>query len=93
MSSYGRLEPEVIVNFADGFSYSKQRMEDAFRNSGIFDKAPTKAPKEVHHVKKEDVEVIVRELEIPRIQAERALDAAGGDLKKALETLVSPSAK
>ena len=34
-------------------------MDDAFRNSGIFDKAPAKTPKEIHTVKKEDVDVIV----------------------------------
>lgn len=72
----GRPEPEVIVNvsvcsaskenvcsmqrqFGDGFAYSKQRMDDAFR-SGLFDKPPPKAAKEVHAVKKEDVELIVR---------------------------------
>lgn len=35
-------------------------MEDAIRSSGLFDKPPPKAPKEVHNVKKEDVELIVR---------------------------------
>lgn len=85
----GRIEPEVVINFADGWSYSKQRMEDAFR-SGLFDKPPAKAAKESHNCKKEDVEFIVNELEVPRIQAERALAATNGDVTKALQTLISP---
>ncbi|KAF8499945.1 hypothetical protein JB92DRAFT_2743220 [Gautieria morchelliformis] len=85
----GRPEPEVIMNFGDGFAYSKQRMDDAFRNSGIFDKPPPKPAKEVHPVKKDDVDLIVNELEIPRQQAERALVAAKGDTLKALQALVS----
>jgi hypothetical protein len=34
-------------------------MDDAFR-SGLFDKPPPRAAKEVHAVKKEDVDLIVR---------------------------------
>jgi len=88
MSSYS--QPEVIINFADGFAYSKQRMEEVFK-SGLFDKPPAKPPKEVYSVKKDDVELIMKEFEIPKIQAERALHAAGGDLAKALQNLVEPS--
>ncbi|KAF8517513.1 hypothetical protein BU17DRAFT_49671 [Hysterangium stoloniferum] len=83
-----RPGPEVIVNFGDGFAYSKQRMDEAFR-SGLFDKPPSKAPKEVHAAKKEDVELIMNEFEISRLQAERALAAANGDVVKALKDLVS----
>ncbi|GJJ12343.1 hypothetical protein Clacol_006584 [Clathrus columnatus] len=85
----GRTEPEVVINFGDGYSYSKQRMEEAFRSS-LFDKPPAKTPKEIHNCKKEDVDFIVSELEIPRLQAERALVAANGDLIKALQALITP---
>ncbi|KAF8582308.1 hypothetical protein K439DRAFT_1413452 [Ramaria rubella] len=84
----GRPEPEVIMNFGDGLAYSKQRMDDAIR-SGLFDKPPPKSAKETHAVKKDDVDLIVTELEIPRLQAERALALAGGDPLKALQNLVS----
>ncbi|KAI5118872.1 hypothetical protein M0805_005314 [Coniferiporia weirii] len=86
----GRPEPEVIVNFADGLAYSKGKMEEAFRN-GLFDKPPSKAPKESSNAKKEDVELIVRELEIPRSQAEKALADAKGVLLDALLALNSVS--
>ncbi|KAI0693334.1 hypothetical protein BC835DRAFT_1083590 [Cytidiella melzeri] len=86
--SNGRLEPEVIVNFADGLAYSKGKLEEAFRPGGILDK-PVKLPKETFSVKREDVDLIVHELEIPRAQAEKALVAHNGDVVKALVALVS----
>ena len=53
----------VISNqFIDGFAYSKNKLEDAFRPGGILEKPPPKPHKEVlpSFVKKEDVEIIVR---------------------------------
>jgi len=88
MSTNGR-EPEVIVNFADGYAYSKGKLEEAFR-SGIFDKPPPKVSKETYNAKKEDVDLIVSELEIPRIDAERALHENQGDVVKALLLLMTP---
>ncbi|KAH8117084.1 hypothetical protein DFH11DRAFT_1579155 [Phellopilus nigrolimitatus] len=85
----GRPEPEVIVNFADGLAYSKGKLEEAFR-SGLFDKPPSKTAKETFNAKKEDVDLIVRELEIPRGQADRALADVGGDLSAALLVLITP---
>jgi len=83
-------QPEVIVNFADGFAYSKQKMEEAFR---FLEKlTPTKplvgGKSDSSPVKKEDVDLIVHEFEIPRAQAEKVLAENGGDLEKALRTLV-----
>lgn len=97
------------AQFSDGYAYSKGKMEEAFRNGGLFDKpvAPTKAPKESHIAKKEDVDLIVcpalvccpgahdcysqvRELEIPRAHAERALSEANGNLTEALLSLITP---
>ncbi|TDL24913.1 hypothetical protein BD410DRAFT_785646 [Rickenella mellea] len=85
----GRPEPEVIVNFSDGYSYSKGKMEEVFR-SGIFDKPPAKPHKETYAAKKEDVEVIVSELDITRLEAERALAKNNGDVQKALLALITP---
>jgi len=94
--SNGRLEPEVIVNYGDGFAYSKYKLEAAFRTGGILDKSPVKPPplsagKGDLAVKKEDVDIIVHEFEIPRIQAEKVLVEHGGDLEKALRALVAMS--
>ncbi|KAJ3534501.1 hypothetical protein NM688_g7128 [Phlebia brevispora] len=86
--SNGRPEPEVIVNFADGMAYSKGKMEEAFRHGGMLEK-PYKSAKENVHVKREDVDVIVHELEISRMEAEHALIAADGDVVKALQTLIA----
>ena len=47
------------AQFADGYSYSKGKMEEAFR-SELFNKPATKPVKEVHNMKKEDVNLIVR---------------------------------
>ncbi|KAF8077619.1 hypothetical protein FPV67DRAFT_3789 [Lyophyllum atratum] len=90
--SNGRPEPEVIMNFADGFSYSKGKMEEAFRAGGILDKTPAKVAKDpaVAALKREDVDLIVHEFEIPRSQAEKALVDNGGDVAKALLALITP---
>ncbi|KAF7295630.1 hypothetical protein MIND_01103200 [Mycena indigotica] len=91
----GRPEPEVIVNFGDGFAYSKQAMGEAFRAGGLLDRPPavlhahpplTKAQREL--IKREDVDVIVSEFEIPKAQAERVLVEHKGNLQDALRALV-----
>jgi len=80
------------MNYADGFSYSKGKMEEAFRAGGILDKAPPKAVKDasITSLKREDIDLIVHEFEIPRGQAEKALAEHGGDINKTLQSLVSP---
>ncbi|KAH7107594.1 hypothetical protein BKA62DRAFT_683871 [Auriculariales sp. MPI-PUGE-AT-0066] len=86
MSANGRSLPEVIVTFQDGQSYSKTRLDELARG-GFFEKTTVKpAPKP--SVKKEDVDVIVRELEITRAEAEKVLQQHNGDLAGALRTLV-----
>jgi len=88
--SNGRPESEVIVNFVDGFAYSKAKLDDAFRN-GLLDK-PVKPPKETPNIsiKRDDIDLIVHELDISRAQAEKALVEAGGDITKALRNLITP---
>ncbi|THH31112.1 hypothetical protein EUX98_g3082 [Antrodiella citrinella] len=91
--SNGRPEPEVIMNFADGFAYSKGKLEEAFRN-GLLDKPAVKFIKDSGApAKREDVDFIVHELEITRSQAEKALHDNGGDIVKALQHLITPQFK
>jgi hypothetical protein len=47
--------------YADGFSYSKGKMEEAFRAGGFLDKAPSKPAKDptVAALKREDIDLIV----------------------------------
>ncbi|KAF8205546.1 hypothetical protein K438DRAFT_1579277 [Mycena galopus ATCC 62051] len=90
----GRPEPEVIMNYGDGFSYVKAAMAEAFRPGGILDKPPaviraaplTKAQRDT--IRKEDVKVIVTEFEIPEAQAERLLLEHQGNVSNALRALV-----
>ncbi|KAF8237698.1 hypothetical protein L208DRAFT_1355988 [Tricholoma matsutake] len=79
----GRPEPEVIMNYGDGFSYSKGKMEEAYRAGGILEKPPTKATKDpsASTLKREDIDLIVHEFEIPRVQAEKALAEQAADLR------------
>ncbi|KAJ7436204.1 hypothetical protein FB451DRAFT_1108886 [Mycena latifolia] len=90
----GRPEPEVIMNYSDGFSYVKAAMQEAFRPGGILDKPPavlhaaqplTKLQRDT--IRREDIDVIVSEFEIPKAQAERVLLDHKGNLKDALRTL------
>ncbi|EAU88693.1 hypothetical protein CC1G_01066 [Coprinopsis cinerea okayama7 len=90
----GPPEAEVIVNYADGFAYSKNKLEDAFRPGGFLENPPAKTPRDpgLASLSKADVEVIVHEFDIPKAQAERVLLENGGDLKKALDSLIYPAA-
>ncbi|KAG8717084.1 hypothetical protein FRC08_008213 [Ceratobasidium sp. 394] len=83
-----RPEAEVIINFQDGYSYSKGRM-DAALSSGIFDKIPEKKAPEYPGLNKADVKLIQTEMEITEVQAKKALSENGGDVVKTLLSLVS----
>ncbi|KAF8912837.1 hypothetical protein CPB84DRAFT_1759621 [Gymnopilus junonius] len=92
--SNGRLESEVIANYIDGFSYSKHKMEEAFRSGGFLDKPPAKSPTHSREanapvLKREDIDLIVHEFEVSRSQAEKILAANDADLGKALRALVA----
>ncbi|KAF8163666.1 hypothetical protein B0H34DRAFT_332613 [Crassisporium funariophilum] len=111
-SNGGRPEPEVIINYTDGFAYSKHKLEEALRTGGFLDKPAMKPPyhtpisssssgsvpsavtnggaKESVAVKKEDVDLLVHEFEIPRAQAERVLAENGADVSRALTALITP---
>ncbi|KAJ6526294.1 hypothetical protein DFH09DRAFT_936247 [Mycena vulgaris] len=91
----GRPEPEVIMNYTDGFSYVKGAMQEAFRPGGILEKPPavlhatpplTKAQRDT--IRREDVDLIVSEFEIPKVQAERVLVEHKGNVTDALRSLV-----
>ncbi|KAJ3570231.1 hypothetical protein NP233_g4549 [Leucocoprinus birnbaumii] len=91
--SNGRPEPEVIMNFVDGYSYVKARLEDAYRAGGILEKPPAKAPRDpsLASLKREDVDLVVHEFEITRAQAEKALLENGGDLGRTIRALITPT--
>ncbi|KAH9952167.1 hypothetical protein B0H21DRAFT_716045 [Amylocystis lapponica] len=84
----GRPEPEVIVNFADGFAYSKGKMEEAFR-TGLLDRPVAKVTKESSGAKREDVDLLMHELEIPRAYAEKLLVESSGSVTKAFERWIA----
>ncbi|KAI6109605.1 hypothetical protein F5141DRAFT_1215099 [Pisolithus sp. B1] len=86
--AYNGQEAEVIVSFHDGYSYSKARLEASLREL-VYDRKPVKPAKEPINAKREDVDIIVNEFEIPRQQAEKLLTEHGGDLDKALRALVN----
>ncbi|KAI0034057.1 hypothetical protein K488DRAFT_84392 [Vararia minispora EC-137] len=81
----GYPEAEVIVGFADGLSYSKAKLEEALRI--VLDR-PAAAKAKASAFKKEDVDLLVNELDISRGQAEKALAEHDGDVQKALHSLV-----
>ncbi|KAF5344167.1 hypothetical protein D9756_011406 [Leucocoprinus leucothites] len=91
--SNGRPEPEVIMNFADGLSYVKARVEDAYRAGGILEKQPPKPPRDprLAALKREDVDLVVHEFEITRAQAEKALLENGGDVGRTIRALITPT--
>ncbi|KAG8937294.1 hypothetical protein FRC03_002735 [Tulasnella sp. 419] len=86
----GRPEAEVIHSFQDGLSYSKARMDEALL-SGILERpTPAHTAKDTVKPKKDDIDVIVSEMELSRTQAEKLLVQHGGDLNKALRALIFP---
>ncbi|TBU50294.1 hypothetical protein BD309DRAFT_945812 [Dichomitus squalens] len=90
LRSNGRLpEPEVIANFLDGNSYSKGKLEEAFRTLRL-DKPypkPVKAAPASHRA--EDIDLIVQEFEVTRAQAEKVLTEANGNIGEALQRLLA----
>lgn len=51
----------TYFKYADGLSYSKGKMEEAFRPGGILEKPPTKATKgPLPALKREDIDLVVR---------------------------------
>ncbi|ETW86241.1 hypothetical protein HETIRDRAFT_244339, partial [Heterobasidion irregulare TC 32-1] len=77
----------LYVQFSDGGAYSKAKMEDAYRAVSS-DKPQAKPTKALSALKRDDVDLIVSELEIPRPQAEKILIEKDGDLRKALHSLI-----
>ncbi|OSX65518.1 hypothetical protein POSPLADRAFT_1054257 [Postia placenta MAD-698-R-SB12] len=88
--SNGRPEPEVIVNFADGFAYSKGKMEEAIRTGFLEKPAPKTAKESATSVKREHVDLLIEELEIPRAQAEKLIIQHNLDITKAIEAWITP---
>jgi len=87
--SNGRPEPEVIVNFADGYSYSKGKMEEIFRN-GFLTQPALKKPQQITSAKRtEDVDLLVHELEITRHRAEKLLAENDNDVRRALQSWIA----
>ncbi|KAG2146208.1 hypothetical protein DEU56DRAFT_731721 [Suillus clintonianus] len=82
----GRGEAEVLTTFSDGYSYSKTKLEESLRH--VLALKLAKSTKDAAIMKREDVDLIVNELGIPRSQAEKVLSESGGELEKALRALV-----
>ncbi|KAI0748445.1 hypothetical protein C8Q80DRAFT_739155 [Daedaleopsis nitida] len=89
LRSNGRPEPEVIANFADGNSYSKGKLEEAFRTLRLDRPYPKPVKAAPGHFKSEDIDLIVQEFEVPRAQAEKILGEADGKVTEALQRLVT----
>ncbi|KAF8605449.1 hypothetical protein BDV93DRAFT_554817 [Ceratobasidium sp. AG-I] len=83
-----RPEAEVIINFQDGYSYSKGRM-DAALTSGIFDKVPEKKVSDYPGLSKADIKLVQTEMELTEVQAKKVLGENKGDVVKTLLSLVS----
>ncbi|RXK42284.1 hypothetical protein M231_00274 [Tremella mesenterica] len=101
-SSSGRLpQPEVIMDFADGGTYIKDKLESAvlqLEKRRLMKEEGTKAQramealevKPVIDSKSEDVDLAVSQIGCTKDQAETALRAENGDLVKALIRLITP---
>jgi len=77
-----------MLQYADGYAYSKTKFDEGLRI--VLADKPAKPAKTQSNVKKEDVDLIVSELEIPRGQAEKALSDNNGDIAKTLRKLITP---
>ncbi|CAE6437058.1 unnamed protein product [Rhizoctonia solani] len=83
-----RPEAEVIINFQDGYSYSRGRM-DAALASGVLEKSAEKKATEYTGLNKADIKLVQTEMEITEGQAKKALSENNGDVIKTLLSLVS----
>ncbi|KAI9065436.1 hypothetical protein FKP32DRAFT_1590614 [Trametes sanguinea] len=83
--SNGRPEAEVIVNFLDGQSYSKGKVEEAFRALRLDKPYPKPAKATPSPFKADDLDMIAQEFDTTRVQAEKALAEAQGNVSEALK--------
>ncbi|KAJ3830731.1 hypothetical protein EV361DRAFT_948261 [Lentinula raphanica] len=84
----GMPEPEVIMNFKDGYSYTKAKLDAACFS--ILENGPVKAAKDTKPTpKKEDVDLIVNGFEISRAVAEKALTENDRDVVKTMHALIN----
>ncbi|KAF9261439.1 hypothetical protein L218DRAFT_961439 [Marasmius fiardii PR-910] len=81
-----RPEPEVIMSFADGFSYVKAKLDEAYIAVIGQDLPASQNPKVQY--KKEDVDLLMNEFEMSRAQAEKALSANEKDIVKTVQALI-----
>ncbi|OJA18008.1 hypothetical protein AZE42_05759 [Rhizopogon vesiculosus] len=84
----GRGESEVLATFSDGYQYSKTKLEESLHKVAALRQAKPVKDTAASTVKREDVDLIVNELGIPRTNAEKALLESEGDLEKALRALI-----
>ncbi|RDX56340.1 hypothetical protein K466DRAFT_485036 [Polyporus arcularius HHB13444] len=89
--SNGRPEPEVIANFLDGNSYSKGKLDEAFRVLRLDKPYPKPAKAGPSQFKQEDIDLLVQEFELTRPQAEKVLAEADGGIAEALQRLIAAS--
>ncbi|KAF8136654.1 hypothetical protein EV363DRAFT_1158616, partial [Boletus edulis] len=85
---YNGREAEVIAQFNDGYSYSKTKLDASLREL-VHDHKSVKSVKGQVAVKKDDVDLIVKEFDISQAQAEKVLSENGGDLDRTLRALVA----
>ncbi|EJU00738.1 hypothetical protein DACRYDRAFT_108800 [Dacryopinax primogenitus] len=91
-----RPQPEVIMSFQDGGFYSQQALVaglTAVEKSYAEWKARPKPVQPGADIKlvKEDVELVMSELDYTKAQAEKALREHGGSVEKVFEEYVKPA--
>ncbi|KAJ2989566.1 hypothetical protein NUW54_g8743 [Trametes sanguinea] len=88
--SNGRPEAEVIVNFLDGHSYSKGKVQEAFRALHLDKPYPKPTKATPSPFKADDLDMIgqAQEFDTTRVQAEKALAEAQGNVSEALKRLI-----
>ncbi|KAF8559847.1 hypothetical protein OG21DRAFT_1480566 [Imleria badia] len=85
---YNGREAEVIAQFNDGYSYSKTKLDASLREL-VQDRKSVKSVKGQVAVKKDDVDLVMKEFDITQAQAEKALSENEGDLDRTLLALVA----
>ncbi|KZP01097.1 hypothetical protein CALVIDRAFT_559749 [Calocera viscosa TUFC12733] len=91
-----RPQPEVIMSFQDSGFYSQQALISALQAVSTGHAEWKARPKPVQvgadlKLTKEDVELVMSELDYSKAQAEKALRENGGDVQTVFDEYVKPA--
>uniref|UniRef100_A0A915I9Q0 Nascent polypeptide-associated complex subunit alpha-like UBA domain-containing protein n=1 Tax=Romanomermis culicivorax TaxID=13658 RepID=A0A915I9Q0_ROMCU len=84
----GRADLERVTDYVEEKELPSQQLTQAISDL-LVDKKTEHLPKEAFKLRKEDIDLIVNEMEVSRIVAEKMLRKYDGNLKQTLKAMIN----